>query len=203
MVTEPQKPLLLSAGEEQGEERGGGEGGGEGEGRGGEEGGEEGERLVNGLEPQDDVSWVAEDADDDVGVASGRSQTVSEHIVRREENPAFQPPPSHTLSPSLFQSRMKPVPVPGSVLRSLPLLTSTPQLSPCNETDQRAHHHRGNQAGDESNYSGRYGDHMTPRMVQQAPRLQSIPEQSPFHTTRSVFHTTPSASVAADTRQQR
>ena len=155
--------------------------------------------MVNGLGPSEDASWIAEDTTNPVGVVSGRSQL--EHVVRREENPAFFRPPSHALSPSLFQHRMKPSITAGSVLRSRPLLTSTPQLSPVSEADERGHHHD-NQA-DESDFRSRYGNQVTSRVAQQPAHLESIPEQSPFHSATSVFHVAPSASVAPDTGDRR
>ena len=190
MMTELQKPVALSEEivekddkQEEEEEKGGRVG-----------------VMVNGLEPSEDASWIAEDTTDPVGVVSGWSQ--SEHVVRREENPAFFRPPSHALSPSLFQHRMKPSAAASSVLRSRPLLTSTPQLSPVCEADERSHPHHDNQA-DESDFRSRYGNQVTYRVPQQPERLESIPEQSPFHSATSVFHAAPSASVAPDTVDHR
>ena len=135
---------------------------------------EQRQELVNGMEPEvdEDASWVAEDTEP-VGVAGGCGQ--SEHVVRREENPAFRA--SHTLYQSPFQSRMA-----RGLVGSRPLLTSTPQLSPVTEMEGAVPHSR------------------QPRAAPPPSRLQSIPEQSQVHPTRSVFHTTPS--VAMENRTQ-
>ena len=172
MVTEPQRPLVAAEREGQ-------------------------QAVENGL--ADDTSWIAEDADpvgvasgrgqgiDPVGVASGQGQGITEHLVRREENPAFRPPPSHALSPSLFQPRTNPG------LRSRPLLTSTPQLSPVNEADEQGYPRHDNYHNDNRGHRSNI-----PSRLIQPPRLQSIPEQSPYHSSKSVFHTTPSALVTVD-----
>ena len=146
---------------------------------------DQGQELVNGMEPgeeeeEEDTSWVAEDSDP-VGVVSGHGQTAAEHVVQREENPVFRLAPSHSFSPSLFQTRVNPGP---AAMRSRPLLTSTPQLSPVNEQGLSRH---GNQPTNPPT-----------RSCVAQPRLKSIPEQSPFHSAKPTFQNSFSSSRAVD-----
>ena len=158
MITEPSAPLL-TADTEQGS-------------------------LVNGMETADGASWVAEDvAVPSSGCGQNKSSGcgLAEHTV---QNPAFGAPSSHTYSPSLFSSGMRP---PGSGfttrgLRTRPLLTSTPQMSPVNESDKQGHPHGPRVATD------RHGNGSELQNMQS--KLPTIPEQSPFHAVRSTFHAT-------------
>ena len=181
---------------------------------------------VNGMEPEEDSSssWVAEDTttsshhtehrehtDHSSHVQSSHhtehrehtehSSQHTEHSVERMENPAFTAAiPRHVPSSSSFGSGMRPGPgFTTRVIRSRPLLTSTPQLSPVNEADEQGltHYHRVNVAPhNDSIRSSRHGN----RTESQSSRLPSIPEQSPAHSVQSVFHSTPSVATGSRTR---
>ena len=175
MTSEPQKPLLLTGDREHQKEE--------------EEGGREGV-VVNGLD-NESVSWVAEDTPDPV--TSQQTQEDVEYSVKRERNPAFPRPSSHSSSPAMFRPQMKSRLSTGSLLRSRPLLTSTPQLSPVNEADERGHPRH----DDETDYA-RHRHPATQPVVhhqQPAPRLQSIPETSSFSSTA------PDSQLISDTRK--
>lgn len=152
--------------------------------------------VMNGMEPVDEsnTSWVAEDVDtsgQEAGLSGGQTG-LPEHSVEKIQNPAFGTVPNHALSPSLFRSGIRH----GSgftsrVLRTRPLSTSTPQLSPVNESDEQGQPcHRGEESASQyhTNRDSHHGN-------QRGSKLPSIPEQSPYHTVKSVFHATPSTST--------
>ena len=145
--------------------------------------GMEQEPLVNGMETS---SWIAEDEPSSrqtlsrgvCGPGEGRGQV--EHRVQRVVNPAS----------SFNTARIKS----SHGLRTRPLLTSTPQLSPVNEVNEQG---RTQQQHKETSHHGRHGN----SVEIQSSKLPSIPEQSSFHAVKSVFHTTP-VSMATATRSQ-
>lgn len=170
--------------------------------------------VMNGTEPDDD-SKVAEAVDtrrpsdwtgEETGLSGDKTGQTglpgpTEHCVEKIQNPAFGTAPNHALSPSLFRSGLRQ----GSgftsrVLWTRPLSTSTPQLSPVNESDEQGQPRcRGEESAAQhhTNCDSHHGNQL-------GSKLPSIPEQSPYHTVKSVFHSTPSTSTftAMTTRGQ-
>ena len=116
----------------------------------------------------------------------------TEHCVEKIQNPAFGTVPNHALSPSLFRSALRHgTGFTSHVLRTRPLSTSTPQLSPVSESDEQGQpRHRGEVSASQhhTNHDSHHGNRL-------GSKLPSIPEQSPCHTVKSVFHATPSTST--------
>ena len=188
---------------------------------------------ANGMGPDNESSssWIAEDEEGSTtnktswtgpqtglsGAKTGQSGSSvypgpEEHNVQRVENPVLGTVPNHAHSPSVLHSRMKP----GSeftsrVLRTRPLSTSTPQLSPVNESDEQgpprhgekaALCHRGNCDSHHGSRLSHRGNRVGSQLTHDSSKLASIPEQSPFHSTQSMLRTTPSVSVATATISQ-
>lgn len=188
------------------------------------------ECSVDGMEqgPEDDSnsSWVAEDTSDELEEGTGQtgltgsvqgSPTAAatvEHRVQRLVNPGFGPasrPRGRGASPSPFSAgTVSSSSFSSRVLRTRPLSTSTPQLSPINEEelphsragrgqlqggshgDRRVAHPPHNHSSSSSTLPS-HSSQPRPTRGQAVDKLPSIPEQS-------LFHTTP-ASVAPPTSQ--
>ena len=138
------------------------------------------EPLVNGMETS---SWIAEDEPSSRQTLSRGGCGPGEGRGQRVVNPAS---PSSSFNTARIKS--------SHGLRTRPLLTSTPQLSPVNEVNEQG---RTQQQHKETSHHGRHGN----SVEIQSSKLPSIPEQSSFHAVKSVFHTTP-VSMATATRSQ-
>ena len=163
---------------------------------------------LNGMGPDEDSSssWVAED---EVGTHEAPPTTRQTGLsvaktppgpapcpapsglsVEKMVNPAFSRDPRHALSPPQFDAGMKPASgFTSHVLRSRPLLTSTPQLSPVSEANEERqprlgpddHHHNNGYHGNRNSHHGnQMGSRMIPNSV--ASPLPPVLEQSAFHT---------------------
>ena len=147
-------------------------------------------------------SWVAEDGAGPHGATSTTRQTAisaatstphpapgpapAELTVQKMVNPVFTRDPQQV--PALSQFRKPGSGFTAHVLRSQPLLTSTPQLSPLSEVDEERQsrlkpdiRHHDNCDGYRSNRNSHHGNQMGSQNSV-ASKMPSIPEQSPFHT---------------------
>lgn len=181
---------------------------------------------LDGMEqrPEDDSnsSWVAEDTSDEMEEGTGQTRVTGsvqvsptdpavgwpvpvEHRVQRMVNPVFGPasrPPERGSSLSTFSTRtVASSSFSSRVLRTRPLSTSTPQLSPINEEelphskagrgqpqggghgDRRVAHPLHSQPSSSSSSLPSHGSQPLPTRGQTVDKLPSIPEQSLFHTT--------------------
>ena len=159
---------------------------------------------VNGMGSDEDSSssWVAEDGAGPHGATPTTRHTAisaatstphpapgptagpapAELTVEKMVNPVF------TRDPHRVEFRKSGSGFTAHVLRSQPLLTSTPQLSPLSEVDEERQPHLKPDISHHDNCDGYRGDknsHHGNQMGSQnsvASKMPSIPEQSPFHT---------------------